>query len=151
MNKEVEEEEGEGEEDEEEDEEEVEEGAEGKEEGAEEKEEGAEEKEEGVEEKEGAEEEEEEEEGAKEKEGAEEEEEEEEEEEVVAEVEIFKQVPMVTRCRPCGVERIGSHSPGALGLSWGTESTAPRRNSPRPHTASPYPTMLSLSSRFLFV
>ena len=55
---------------------------------------------------------------------------------------------MVTRCQPCGVERIGSRSPGALELSSGTESTAPRRNSPRPHTASPYPTMLSLPSRF---
>lgn len=55
---------------------------------------------------------------------------------------------MVTRCRPCGVERIGSRSPGALELSSGTESTAPTRNSPRPHTASPYPTMWSLPSRF---
>lgn len=53
---------------------------------------------------------------------------------------------MVTRCPPCGVERIGSRSPGALGLFWGTESTAPGRSSPRPRTASPYPTMWSLPS-----
>lgn len=59
---------------------------------------------------------------------------------------------MVTRCPPCGVERIGSRSPGALGLFWGTESTAPGRSSPRPRTASPYPTMWSLPSvRFSFV
>lgn len=63
---------------------------------------------------------------------------------------------MVTRCPPCGVERIGSRSPGALGLFWGTESTAPGRSSPRPRTASPYPTMWSLPSvvfvrRFCFV
>lgn len=63
---------------------------------------------------------------------------------------------MVTRCPPCGVERIGSRSPGALGLFWGTESTAPGRSSPRPRTASPYPTMWSLPSvvfvrRFRFV
>lgn len=59
-----------------------------------------------------------------------------------------RQVPMVTRCRPCGEEQIGSHSRGALGLFLDTESTAPTRNSPRPHTASPYPTMWSLPWRF---
>lgn len=63
---------------------------------------------------------------------------------------------MVTRCPPCGVERIGSRSPGALGLFWDTESTAPGRSSPRPRTASPYPTMWSLPfvvfvRRFRFV
>lgn len=57
-----------------------------------------------------------------------------------------RHVPMVTRCPPCGVERIGSRSPGALGLFWDTESTVPGRSSPRPRTASPYPTMWSLPS-----
>lgn len=61
-------------------------------------------------------------------------------------IEILRHVPMVTRCPPCGVVRIGSRSPGALGLFWGTESTAPGRSSPRPRTASPYPTMWSLPS-----
>lgn len=58
---------------------------------------------------------------------------------------------MVTRCPPCGVERIGSRSPGALGLFWGTESTAPGRSNPRPRTASPYPTMWSLPFVVIFV
>lgn len=71
-------------------------------------------------------------------------------------IEILRHVPMVTRCPPCGVERIGSRSPGALGLFWDTESTAPGRSSPRPRTASPYPTMWSLPfvvfvRRFRFV
>jgi len=61
-------------------------------------------------------------------------------------IEILRHVPMVTRCPPCGVERIGSRSPGALGLFWDIESTAPGRSSPRPRTASPYPTMWSLPS-----